>query len=93
MRALSAALISAGWSFIPWTGGGETYTEVPMPPIGLTAVTNVIIDVHPHFWGKFGPAASALAKALKDERIDAIADSRPTTINTDAIHVRIGRKL
>jgi len=64
-----------------------------MPPIGLTAVTNVIVDVHPDHWAKFGVAATALAKALSEESIDAIADSRPTTINTNAIHVRIGRKL
>ena len=38
-------------------------------------------------------AATALARALADEGIAAVTDSQPTTINTDAIHVRIGRKL
>jgi hypothetical protein len=78
LRGLTAALTAAGWKFVPWTGEGETYTEAPMPPIGLTAVTNVIIDVHPDFWSKFGRAATALARALNDEDISAIVDSEPT---------------
>jgi hypothetical protein len=93
IRSISAALSLAGWKFIPWTGGGETLTEPPMPPIGLTAVTNVIIDVYPDYWKKFGAAATALAAALADADIAAIADSKPTSINAEAIHVRIGRKL
>lgn len=56
-------------------------------------VTNVIIDVHPNYWEKFGAAATHLAKALEDEGIAAIADSKPTSINSDAIHIRLGRKL
>jgi len=64
-----------------------------MPSLGLTTVTNVIIDVHPNWWPKFKAAAEALAGALNAEGIDAIADSRPTTINTEMIHIRIGRKM
>jgi hypothetical protein len=32
----AASLSEAGWKAIPWTGGGETYTDPPLPPIGLT---------------------------------------------------------
>jgi hypothetical protein len=92
IRDISAALVLAGWEFIAWTGGGETYEEPPMPEIGLTMVTNVLVDVHPDHWGNFGAAASALVRALADEDIVAVAGSRPTTINAAAIHIRIGRK-
>lgn len=64
-----------------------------MQAIGLTMVTNVIVDVHPDQWTKLGPAATALADALKAEGVDAIADSKATTIHNDLIHLRIGRKL
>lgn len=93
LRSIHAALSSAGWSHIAWTSGGEAYTEAGMPSIGLTTVTNVIVDVHPDRWAKFGTAARALAEALDAEGIAAIADSQPTSVNTDAIHVRVGRKL
>lgn len=93
LRSIHAALSSAAWDQIPWTGGGDTYTELGMETVGLTMVTNVIIDVHPGKWHKFGPAAVALAEALAAEGIDAIADSTPTSMDSDAIHVRIGRKL
>ena len=66
--------------------------EPPMPKVGLTMVTDVIIDVHPDKWTKFGDAANALASALAAAGIAVIADSQPTSVNTDAIHVRIGRK-
>jgi hypothetical protein len=56
-------------------------------------VTNVIVDVHPDWWKKYGAAANALAAALEAEGIDAIADSKPSSINTDAIHIRVGRKM
>lgn len=92
IRDISSALLLARWEFIPWTGGGETYTEPPMPAIGLTMVTNVIVDVHPDRWEKLGTAATRLAEALAGEGIAAIADSKPTSVNTDAIHIRIGRK-
>ena len=61
--------------------------------MGLTAVTNVIVDVHPDWWAKYGLAANALAAALVAEEIDAIADSKPTSVKTDAIHIRVGRKM
>jgi hypothetical protein len=93
LRSIHAALLLANWNHIAWTGGGETYTEPEMPPIGLTTVTNVIVDVHPDRWEKLGPAATALAAALAAEGIDAIADSKSTSVNSDAIHIRIGRKL
>jgi hypothetical protein len=92
-RSIHSALFAAGWKAIDWTGGGQTYTESPMPSLGLTMVSNVIVDVHPDWWPKFRPAAEALAGALNAEGIDAIADSRPTSIKNGAIHVRIGRKL
>jgi hypothetical protein len=92
-RSIHSALSSAGWTQIAWTGGEETYTEAGMSPIGLTMVTNVIVDVHPDQWEKLGAAATALAAALSEEGIDAIADSKPTTIKGNAIHIRIGRKL
>jgi hypothetical protein len=92
-RTIGSALGAAGWKFIAWTGGTETYSEPPMPPIGLTSVTNVIIDVHPDRWEKYGAAATSLASALNDEGIEAIASSNQTSVNTDAIHIRIGRKL
>ena len=92
-RSIRSAAIAAGWSHIAWTGGGETYTEPGMSAIGLTMVTNVIVDVHPNRLQKFGAAAQALAAALAAEGIDAIADSKPTSIDSDAIHIRIGRKL
>ncbi len=90
LRSIHAALLVAGWRHIPWTGGGETYTESPMPAIGLTMVTNVIIDVHPDKWREFGAAANAVATALAQAGIDAIADSQPTSVNTSAMHIRIG---
>jgi hypothetical protein len=93
LRSISAALSLAGWQFIAWTGEGLTLTEAPMPAIGSTMVTNVIVDVHPDRWERFGAAATTLAKALAVEGIDAIADSKDTSINTNAIHIRIGRKL
>jgi hypothetical protein len=93
LRNIFSSLISAGWVQIPWTGGGETYTDPPMLAVGLSSVTNVIVDVHPDYWAKYGAAAQALADALRTEGIDAIADSKPTSINNDAIHLRIGRKL
>jgi type II secretory pathway pseudopilin PulG len=93
LRNIVSALSSAGWVQLAWSGGGETYTEAPMLSVGLTMVTNVIVDVHPDFMAKYGAAAQTLADALNAEGIDAIAESRPTTINTDAIHLRIGRKL
>jgi len=94
LRSIHAALSQAGWVQIAWTEqGAQTYTEPPMPAVGLTMVTNVIIDVNPNWWVKYGPAATALAAALAVEGIAAIPDSQPTSINSDAIHVRIGRKL
>jgi hypothetical protein len=93
LRNIIASLTSARWVQVAWTGGGETYTEAPMLPVGLTTVTNVIVDVHPDHWAKYGTAAQALADALNAEGIDASADSKPTTVNSDAIHLRIGRKL
>jgi hypothetical protein len=92
-KAIGAALSEAGWSPIPWAGGGETYTDPPLPPFGLTSVTNVIVDVHPTYWAKYGSAVTALAAALIEEEIDADAKSSQSTIDTDAIHLRIGRKL
>jgi hypothetical protein len=92
LRSIHAALVRAGWKPVDWTGGGETYLEPPMPKVGLTMVTDVIIDVHPDKWTKFGDAANALASALAAAGIAVIADSQPTSVNTDAIHVRIGRK-
>src|SRR5262249_46579388 len=82
-RFLHSALSSAGWNQVDWTGGGETYTEPGISAIGLTMVTNIIVDVHPDYWNKLGPAATALAASLNAEGIDAIADSRPTTIKSD----------
>jgi hypothetical protein len=64
-----------------------------MLPVGLTIVTNVIVDVHPDHWAKYGTAAQALPDALKAEGIVAVTDSKPTTVNPDVIHLRIGRKL
>ena len=93
LRSIHSALLLAGWMHIPWTGSGDLYTEPPMPAIGETLVTNVIIDVHPDHWAMLGAAATALATALAAEGIVAIADSKPTTLNSDAIHVRIGRTL
>jgi hypothetical protein len=92
-RSIHSVLVAANWQHVAWTGGGQTYTESPMPSIGLATVTNVIIDVHPNWWPKFGGAAEALAAALNAEGIDAIADSQGTSVNTEAIHIRIGRKL
>jgi hypothetical protein len=93
LRFLEPTLLSAGWIAIPWTGGGETYTEVGMPTIGLTAVTNVLVDVHPDWWPKYGAAATALAAALVAEGIDAKADSERASVKSDAIHIRVGRKM
>ena len=93
LKAIAASLARAGWIQVPWTGNSETYTEPPLAPVGLTMVTNVIVDVHPDQWSKLGRAATALAEALKAEGIDAIADSKSTTIHNDLIHLRIGRKL
>ncbi len=92
-REIVESLSNAGWMQVPWSGDGETYTEQPMQSVGLTMVTNVIIDVYPPHWARLGPAAQALARALNDEGIAAIADSRATAVPTDVIHVRIGRKL
>jgi hypothetical protein len=61
LRSIHAALLLANWNHIAWTAGGETYTEPGMPPIGLTMVANVIVDVHPDRWEKYGTAATALA--------------------------------
>jgi hypothetical protein len=47
LRNIIATLSSARWVQVAWTGGGEIYTEAPMLPVGLTTVTNVIVDVHP----------------------------------------------
>jgi len=94
LRSLHVALSSANWKHVAWTGSGDmTYTEPDMPSMGVTMVTNVIVDVHPDRWKELGPAAEALAAALSAEGIDAIADSKPTSINSNAIHIRIGRKL
>jgi hypothetical protein len=93
LRSIHSALSLAKWQHIPWTGGGEMYTEADMPSIGLTSVTNIIVDVSPSHWAKFGPAAKALASALNAEGIDTEAQSSATSINSDAIHIRIGRKL
>jgi hypothetical protein len=93
LRSIVDSLKSVGWVQVPWTGDGETYTEAPLLPVGLTMVTNVIVDVHPEHLAALGPAAKALADALNAEGIDALADSRPTTIHTEVIHIRIGRKL
>ena len=93
MHSIGSALLLAGWKPIPSPGNTETYVDPSLASIGLTSVTNVIIDVHPDHWAKFGAAATALAKALTDEGIAAATDSQPTSIDTDAIHVRIGRKL
>lgn len=93
LRAIHSALVAAGWKAQAWTTGDTLLTEAPMPPIGETMVTNVIVDVGPTHWAKFGQAATALAKALADAGIDAIADTKPTSIDTDAIHIRIGRRL
>ena len=94
LRSIHSALSQAGWVQIAWTGqDAQTYTEPPMPAVGLTMVTNVIVDVNPNWWAKYGAAAKALADALAAEDIAAIPDSQPTSINSDAIHVRIGRKL
>jgi hypothetical protein len=93
LRSIVDSLKSVGWIQVPWTGDGETYTEAPLLPVGLTMVTNVIVDVHPEYRAAFGPAVKALADALNAEGIDALADSRPTTIHTEVVHIRIGRKL
>ena len=92
-RSIHLALSAANWTQVGWTGGGQTYTEPPMPSLGVTTVSNVIVDVHPNWWPKFKDAAEAFAGALNAEGIDAVADSQPTSINTEAIHIRIGRKL
>jgi hypothetical protein len=95
LRSIAASLADAGWMQVSWTGdpAAMTYDEHPLARIGLTTVTNVIVDVHPEYWGKLGPAAEALAEALKAQGIVAIADSKPTTVHTEVIHLRIGRKL
>jgi hypothetical protein len=93
LRSISDSLKSIGWVHVPWTGDGETYTEAPLPAVGLTMVTNVIVDVHPKYWNELGPAAKALVDALNAEGIAAIVNSRPATIDADVIHIRIGRKL
>ena len=93
LRSIVDSLKSIGWVQVPWTGDGETYTEAPLLPVGIAMVTNVIVDVHPEYLAALGPAAKALADALNAEGIDALADSRPTTIHTEVVHIRIGRKL
>jgi hypothetical protein len=92
-RGIHSALVEAGWKPMAWDGGGEAYTIDGLPLLGLTSVTNVIVDVHPTHWAKLGPAAKALAAALVKEGVDAIADSSPTSLDGDAVHIRIGRKL
>jgi hypothetical protein len=92
-RAIHSALTLAGWGQVAWVDGGLSYTEPPMQAIGITLVTNVIVDVHPDHWKKFGAAASELAMALAAAGVDAIADSKPTSRQTEAVHIRIGRKL
>lgn len=92
LRAIHSSLVMAGWKPTAWTTG-ELLTEPPMSPVGETMVTNVIIDVGLSHRSELGNAATALAKALTDVGIDAIADSNSTSIDTDAIHVRIGRRL
>jgi hypothetical protein len=93
LRSIHSALSAAGWEQVAWTGGGATYTEAPILDVGLTMVTNVMVDVHPKYWAQLGTAASALADALNAEGIAATEDSKPTTIHTEMIHLRIGRKL
>ena len=74
LRSIHAALSQAGWVQIAWTEqGAQTYTEPPMPAVGLTMVTNVIVDVNPNWWVKYGPAARALAAALAAEGVAAIS--------------------
>lgn len=92
LRVLEPVLVNAGWKPTKWSGGGIEYTEVGMPPIGITSVTNVIVDVAPAAWNKLGPAANALAAALAAVGIDAIA-SNTSPINNEIIHVRVGRKM
>jgi hypothetical protein len=92
LRILEPVLVKAGWKPIAWSGGGMEYTEVGMPPIGITSVTNVIVDVAPSAWERLGPAANALASALAKAGIDAIA-SNTSPINNEMIHVRVGRKM
>ena len=94
LRSIAASLAKANWVQVPWTGNPTmAYDEPPLLSIGLTMVTNVIVDVHPEYWKKLSPAAEALAAVLRSQGIDAIADSKPTTIDADVIHLRIGRKL
>ena len=94
LRSTAASLANAGWVQVSWTGDPlMAYNDPPMPSVGLTMVTNVIVDVHPEYWDRLGPAAEALAQALSAQGIAAIADSQPTTIHAEVIHIRIGRKL
>jgi hypothetical protein len=94
LRTIAASLTNAGWVQVQWTGNPSmAYDDPPMPSVGLTMVTNVIVDVHPEYWDRLGPAAEALAQALSAQGIAAAADSKPTTIHAEVIHLRIGRKL
>lgn len=92
LRILEPVLVNAGWKPMRWSGGGIEYTEAGMPAIGITSVTNIIIDVSPAAWHKLGLAANALAAALAASGVDAIA-SNTSPINNEVIHIRVGRKM
>jgi hypothetical protein len=83
---LTQALKAAGWIEVNRSGDDAI-------PYGAGAKAALVkIDVDANKLSELWEAAEALASALKDEGIEALASSMPDTSNADAIHILISAK-
>lgn len=93
---IESTLEQAEWQQVDW--------QYPVPSLlftrkgkrdwGVTTSTNIYVDVHPESAQKLSAAAAILAIALESLGISAKPTVDPSdSSNTDAVHIRVGKKM
>ena len=92
---LLPSINDARWVHIDWRGG-EVFKRWNWPGdhlMGVMAVINVSIELHPENREKLLQAANALAAALKSVDVETTTDDfNNSSENSDAIHLLVGPK-
>jgi len=90
VQQLAAALKKGGWERRAVPFGFKLSNGDPI--VGLAVRNGTVVAVANEKAAEWGPAATALAKALTDQGIPATAEKDPN-LDVSAVHVLIGAKL
>jgi hypothetical protein len=92
---LERIISQAGWVHIDWMGG-NTFKKNNWPGdhwYGVAGVMNVSVELRPPDQDALGPAAEALAAALRRIGAEAItAPSNNSSTNRQTVHFLVGAK-